>query len=84
MTLDDAARQEVYDLYIKRNLLNKEAGFTKFHVDHIVPLVLGGAHEGYNLRILEASDNLSKGKKLRPEDWEVYSQRVAAMFTEAS
>ncbi len=80
VTLNDVEQQRVINFYHCRNILNEEAGYIKWHVDHIYPLVLGGAHEAYNLRLLKAEDNLSKGKKLRPEDWNLYQQRVAELF----
>ncbi len=80
ITLNDVEQQRVINYYQCRNILNEEAGYIKYHVDHIYPLVLGGAHEAYNLRLLKAEDNLSKGKKLRPEDWALYQQRVAELF----
>lgn len=39
-------------------------GTDKYHVDHIVPLHLGGLHHSSNLQILTVEDNLSKGAKL--------------------
>lgn len=63
-----------------RNILNDEAGYVKYHIDHIYPIALGGAHAPYNLRLLAAEENISKNAKVRPEDWNLYVSRVADMF----
>ena len=52
------------ELYKERNLLNKEAGYIKYHVDHIKPLSKGGLHHQDNLQILTATENLRKGAKI--------------------
>lgn len=36
---------------------------TKFHVDHVIPLALGGTNNSQNLQLLCPSCNLSKGAK---------------------
>ena len=40
-----------------------------WHLDHILPLALGGLHDDANLQILCVFCNLSKGAK-HPEEWE--------------
>jgi 5-methylcytosine-specific restriction endonuclease McrA len=40
-----------------------------YHVDHIIPLALGGRHELSNLQHLEAWMNLNKNDK-HPDDWD--------------
>lgn len=40
----------------------------KYHVDHIMPIFLGGTHFPKNLQILCPSCNLKKNKK-HPNDW---------------
>ena len=55
---------EIKKIYKKRNDLNLEAGFIKFHVDHIVPLSKGGKHQLKNLRIISAKDNLRKSSNI--------------------
>lgn len=80
ITLSANEQQQYISLYQCRNILNDEAGYIKYHIDHIYPLVKGGANAPYNLRLMLAEDNLSKGKKVRPEDWNFYVGRVADMF----
>ena len=41
---------------------------TTWHLDHIMPLALGGLHDSANLQILCARCNISKGAK-HPDDW---------------
>lgn len=47
---------------------------TKFHVDHIIPLVhplVCGLHNEFNLQILKKEDNLRKSNKFNPADFEI-------------
>ena len=48
--------------------------FERFHVDHIMPLALGGKHEDNNLQLLCTACNLSKGSK-RPDDFILQEMR---------
>lgn len=41
---------------------------TKFHVDHIMPLKLGGSNYIWNIQLLTPDCNLSKGA-LHPDEW---------------
>jgi hypothetical protein len=66
-----------------RAILSKETG-NKYHIDHIIPLNHGGIHHPINLRILEGSENVSKGHRLfpeaialAPEHFRLYSERVS-------
>ena len=46
---------------------NREAGYQKWHLDHIVPLKnkkVRGLHTLANLQIILAKDTLSKGNRL--------------------
>jgi len=45
-----------------------KSGARKYHVDHIMPLALGGSNRPSNLQCLCPSCNLSKGAK-HPDDW---------------
>jgi len=62
-TLSEEDQKRVNDIYAERTRLNDEAGFIKFHVDHIKPLSKGGLHHPDNLQILLAEDNLRKSDK---------------------
>ncbi len=53
-------------LYIKCGKMNHEAGYVKYHVDHIIPMIndkVCGLHTIDNLRIIPAFDNWSKNNK---------------------
>lgn len=63
-TKDDNKIKKIYQIAKK---LNIEAGFCKYHVDHIIPLSRGGKHHQDNLQIILAEENLKKSNKL-PEE----------------
>jgi 5-methylcytosine-specific restriction endonuclease McrA len=48
---------------------------SKYHVDHIVPLVKGGTNDRKNIQILCAPCNLSKGSK-HPTEWALQNGRL--------
>lgn len=47
----------------------------EYHVDHIMPLILGGSHWPSNLCLLCPSCNISKGGK-HPDDWDRENGRI--------
>lgn len=38
------------------------------HIDHILPRCMGGTHEAYNLRLVHATCNLTRGKRILEMD----------------
>lgn len=52
------------EIYKKSKALNSQAGYIKYHVDHIIPLAKGGLNHPSNLRIILANENQAKGIKL--------------------
>lgn len=58
---------KIKEIYQEAKRLNIEAGYCKYHVDHIIPLSRGGKHHQDNLQIILAEENLKKYNKL-PEE----------------
>ena len=69
-------------IYQESSRLTKETGISH-HVDHILPLSLGGEHAAYNLRVVPASENQAKYNTFSAEDRALYTQRVAELFNDA-
>ena len=62
--LSDMEKQLLLDVYAECSRLNALHGRDSFHVDHIIPIALGGKHHPDNLQILSAYQNRAKGSKL--------------------
>lgn len=58
--LDPLEKAAVAALYSAARRLTEETGVV-YHVDHIVPLAMGGKHHPYNLQVLTAVMNSVKG-----------------------
>ena len=67
-------------LYKQRADMSKKHG-EEYHVDHIIPLSIGGAHHQDNLRIITAKENLKKHDKYIPELGGVWADNALARET---
>lgn len=79
MTLDESELAAINAFYYEAQRLTELTG-EDHEVDHILPIAKGGSHAAYNLQVLTAYKNRSKGCNFRPEDRALYTQRIAAMF----
>ena len=76
-TTDDKLIQ---NLYKQRELMSKKHNEV-YHVDHIIPLSIGGAHHQDNLRIITAKENLKKHDEYIPELGGVWADNDLARET---
>lgn len=63
--LPSTCKKKIASIWRKKCRLSDSTGI-EYHVDHIIPLAIGGAHHQDNLRIITAEENLSKSKKYNP------------------
>lgn len=70
IALTELFSEEIQSIYKDCVAKTKETGI-EYHVDHIVPITnetICGLHVPWNLQIITAKDNLSKGNRLREEE----------------
>jgi len=67
-------------LYEQRAEMSKKHG-EQYHVDHIIPLSIGGAHHQDNMRVITAKENLEKNDKYAPELGGVWADNDLARET---
>ena len=70
----------IRNLYKRRVVMTKENG-EQYHVDHIIPLSIGGAHHQDNIRIISAKENQEKSNKYIPELGGVWADNALARET---
>jgi hypothetical protein len=58
--------EAVREIYYQREKISEETGVLH-HVDHIIPLAIGGAHHQDNLRVITGKENLEKGFRYNPK-----------------
>ena len=65
-TLPTTDNELIKNLYELRKFTTEGYG-EQYHVDHIIPLSIGGAHHQDNMRVITAKENLEKKDKYIPE-----------------
>ena len=60
--LNKEAKEQIAELYKRAQVKTKETGY-QWHVDHIMPLTIGGLHKPTNLQVVPARWNISKGNR---------------------
>jgi 5-methylcytosine-specific restriction endonuclease McrA len=72
--------KKIKKIYEQRDEIQKKTG-DRYHVDHIIPLSIGGAHHQDNLRIVTALENMKKKDKYVPELGGVWANNKLARKT---
>lgn len=66
LNLPIGLKDELANLALEVQVLNKEAGYRAYHLDHIIPLnhpLVSGLHVSWNCQIITATENCSKSNK---------------------
>jgi len=63
--LPSTCKKAIADIWKEKCRITNSTGI-EHHVDHIIPLAIGGAHHQDNLRVITAAENLSKHTKYDP------------------
>lgn len=71
---------KIKELYKQASELEKQNA-EAYHVDHIIPLWIGGAHHQDNMRVITAEENLEKQGKYIPELGGVWADNELARET---
>ena len=70
----------VKNIYKQAKEMSEKRG-EEYHVDHIIPLSIGGAHHQDNMRVITAKENLEKNDKYAPELGGVWADNDLARET---
>ena len=73
-------KELIKKLYEQRAEMSEKHG-EQYHVDHIIPLSIGGAHHQDNMRVITAKENLEKKDKYIPELGGVWADNDLARET---
>ena len=73
-------KELIKKLYEQRAEMSEKHG-EQYHVDHIIPLSIGGAHHQDNMRVITAKENLEKNDKYIPELGGVWADNDLARET---
>ena len=79
-TLPTSDYELIKKLYEQRVEMSEKHG-EQYHVDHIIPLSIGGAHHQDNLRVITAKENVQKNDKYIPELGGVWADNDLARET---
>ncbi|WP_299726463.1 hypothetical protein [uncultured Endozoicomonas sp.] len=65
----------INEIGLHRNQLTEMTGI-EHHVDHIIPIALGGVHAYFNLRVIPASQNVRMQPIALPEETKTYFKQL--------
>ena len=70
--------EAIKEIYKQCEIITKKTGI-RHHVDHIVPLKIGGAHHQDNLRIITAEENMEKHSNYNLNQGGVWADNYLAL-----